>query len=1662
MLSIGRDGLKRILFAFIVVASVMLIVGRLIGSPTAEAADKKTLVFGDSITAGAKDKIEGKGKNIEVDSVQGAAYSDRQGDLKKHVEDYNKKGNKVIIELGTNGELTKDNIDEIKKMYDKADVSFVNTKAGDNATDAAKKATEATNKNLKDAGVDTIDWAGSAGDYIKGDSMGVHPDDKGQDKLANLIADDIKGGDADTEKDEEEKAEKEKEKAHKQDTGGKDKNWNPSYASVVFDDTDDKNASKFYFDADAKGAGGTTVESIIREEADAKTGKEYAAFLNTLNRWNIYKTYSASADYLISKALILPKFFVGLILLICLIVSYAVTALVSGFAKIMGYLNIFAYMDGTQTLDNSNPLSSIFKPLLKIMNSVGDIGAAVLALLFGFTIMMFIYGVGKARARAQYLGKNTLKIVLGFFAIVGLPGLLALYLTTIGNFVEKSTTGENSINQLVTQIPSKYMVDTEGYISGSLKTGLQDAKKAKDAGKKGRELGNAFTHNRYVLQTEGIDFPKNRDEVIDKYPTNDFVKSINNVGAKGGNDASKNSIQLVFKWIGSTTITPEYIDSQYDVSKIDKKDSKDSDNKDDKKNKGLFSSIASAIHDVYEAGKSLFNGIVGHENKRMFQFKLSPEHDGVTVLNGKDILGGHLNQVEIKTASVAGNSLVSVFTQTGDMVLSTVAVTILFLVLILSVLSAAVKSISMLISNIIVASVGSIAGLIGVIMTVIMLAVSIFTAFFLVAFVGGAVDGVDSAINGVLNNENSFMNNMPGYLKQPASNIVHAFVMLVIVIFTLYARRTIVASIEGLFKRILNNLGLNTQNPDGSPNKHGQAAHNALSEMSASTANGAFAPERGAQAAMAAGRGILDSHQAAKEQGDLDDKRFANFGDYGKGALSSLAGNLSGQFQEGAANAERRNGGRQTVGSMFANGGAKGLNNLANKLDKNGDQTFDDQENAADDMDQARDDYNEAQGKVESLEDELADMKANGADEEDIEAKEQELADAKDDLNNKGQALDEATKKASESGVSLANQDEERKKMDEHIDRAKRNAREKQGELQDARNKYEEMENLGASESELADQQAEIERLEGEADSANQYVEDLEGARDKAESTTGIRDADGLVEAVNDKSASEGAIRQAKQNQELVESTGGLDSKSQKRAQNTAKAMDGKLDGLEQTAQGKADKAQAEIDGMNHINSNGGQAFTQGDVASHTDSIETARGALKATTDKIDSLKKDGFSANDIQAQENVAAAENLKADKLKASGAKPEEVQAQVETAQAATQKLNAMKNGDQKAKSQEIKRLGAQQAQIQSNIEGMQSIQSAMKSGRVNQSHVEAGQASLKQAQTQQAQAEQKLDAVQSRIQAGESVAQGERQQAEQQVEQAALQANSARRVLTGLKAQQATGGVVSDDRMKTAQSNLASAHKDLEAVKANRAQLKEVADGKVSSDGARAMQSAGTMLSHASQQRVNEKRQEVQTSQRALERAEAKASQGQMSSTELSRYRRTHEGLQQELQSANNDYKRSLREARGAGQIVDHVDKNIEKAKDNVTLAQTRSERAAEHSSATATRGGFGQRSSAQSGLKQRIARERDKYQARPGLYEQSLHDAASREKRSEAKRVRYHNRDREERNPYYNDAPESDKRRHDRTHPDYQPNSDRSAQRKEQRRESLRQNNSDYDR
>ncbi|MCP1189949.1 acetyltransferase [Priestia flexa] len=153
--------------------------------PTNEPHYTQVLSIGDSVMLNLADPLQETYPNIVIDGKVGRQLSEALNVTKKYTQ-YNEPSSAVIIQLGTNGYFTEEQLDELLKQFAKADVYLVNTRVPRQWETEVNEKLENAAKEYKN--VVLVDWhtlGTKHPEYFTKD--GVHLLPEGAEQLTKLI-----------------------------------------------------------------------------------------------------------------------------------------------------------------------------------------------------------------------------------------------------------------------------------------------------------------------------------------------------------------------------------------------------------------------------------------------------------------------------------------------------------------------------------------------------------------------------------------------------------------------------------------------------------------------------------------------------------------------------------------------------------------------------------------------------------------------------------------------------------------------------------------------------------------------------------------------------------------------------------------------------------------------------------------------------------------------------------------------------------------------------------------------------------------------------------------------------------------------------------------------------------------------------------------------------------------------------------------------------------------------------------------------------------------------------------------------------------------------------------------------------------------------------------
>lgn len=1020
--------------------------------------------------------------------------------------------------------------------------------------------------------------------------------DKEKDKKTEKDNKDDKKDDGDKKESSDGDSEGKKKKSSDGEEEKNDEDMSRSYASFIFDSTD-KNQAIFYFASDAPN-GSPSVETVVNyaahheklnklqkgtsmikefagaEDKDKFTrrggeGVKYATFLKTLHDWNLYHTYTNQIEV---GAGVLGKLFVaayGGFLLGLVWLAKMLDQLLILFAHLVQRLNIFTYLAPNGKLPDDSMIKGL-QPLLDLFHGASQIAMIILALGLAFAMLITLMGVGKAsQSKGKYFLSSFTKKMIQAFAIIGLPFMMAGFFAA---FADAILQGENPdkegttyIKSSIKDIPKNYIVDTEGWVNHSIKTAADPD-----------NVNKPQMNDGYVLIRPKGTPESGRQSVLKNYPSPDYVKRINTLG---GNKVTGE--ELLNKWRNADTFTPNDLDSMYQISKKDK--------------------------------KSWFD----KDEKRLFQFKLAPESDKVKVFSGKDgVISLDLNEVSIRSASLAGNSAFGVFLNGALMGIQMTCTVYVALALMFSIFAGAYKSIITIATNISLAQLGSMKRLVAVFAAFIMLVVTFFTSILLISLYTSLTAGLTSSITKSV--EQALPKDTSGVMQHFISAFISAFIYLFGVTIVFKMRHAIVQGVQEFFTNIMNAIGLDISG------KHSGVKHPAARAMEgvadASDDGEGFA--KTGVAATSAGVGAMGM-SAAKGLTDKDKSASEKAKDAFKAGSNAFASKASGQLASYANDKDNQNLTGRIAGQL-----SEGIDAMNDKIQNgNEDDVIEAQEKATDDADKKVSDAEAAREKLDELKDKRDEAEANDASQEELEAMDAKIADQQDKVDELEKDEADAIKDMNKTGAAqeLANEsaeqtDQDRKDAEQALAKAERD-------LEDLENEREMAEANGATQEELDDMDKEIEQARNRVDDAQEKLDMINNRGD------GVIDSNNINDQENDVLANKQNERDKKAALDEAMESGNLSQNEVNEMKDIADSYSTELENQDKELSNDLSNEKEKLAAMNRVGENG-QSFTQDDIDAQDKAVEAASQNLSDKENKLQDLKNSNASKDSIKKAE--------------------------------------------------------------------------------------------------------------------------------------------------------------------------------------------------------------------------------------------------------------------------------------------------------------------------------------------------------------------------------------------------------------------------------------------
>lgn len=1047
---------------------------------------------------------------------------------------------------------------------------------------------------------------------------------------------------------------------------------NKSYATVLFKDSK-KNQKLMYYNKQT-GTKAPTVQSKIKDNThNEDEAIKYASFLNSLDAWNLYNVSSTQQDSITNLFIAFIKGCYGTVLLACFKLLTGLEALKNLFADMMDQLNVFKYITEGGSFPKDSPFYFL-NWVLNIYHKLTTLAKVLLACFMGWIAFMLASGAGKARNRGSYAKNNGLKVIYAIVAMVIAAVFASLSITVATDMLRNS---DGASTDAVEKIPRGMIVDSRQYIDNS----LTDIK-----GKKGAE----GTNDGYVLNhAEG--FPTTPEKVNNDLPTKKLVNYMNT----NNDDELAEKLDggtLLYNWAYSVNLNANDISTMYELSQ-----------KNGEKN-----------------------------NQNYLAFKLAPQTDGVKLTGGKEFFSTELKDAEVSSSSLAGNTGLGVFLNGLKMGAIILTITGIILTLYFAIFVGFINAIKDFFINVSFSQMGMYQAFFGVFITGAMLILGIQLTLFLMQIVPDAILAVDESFTNQLNNYDKF----DGSVKQLLQTVVTILALWLIVGLVWKVKKGVMKLVSEFFNRILDGM-----NPEGSiaggSRADKRALENALNsnlagqELSEGIANDPYGAAKNGIGSTVGG--IKKGYKSLKDMQSKDDKEEQSvmslmkndeenangLNDEKSSEFSGTASSTSDDSDDVDANSEELerdiNEGIQNLEDTSEQGVYRNLNERDESI-----------ANATNEFEQ----LNENQQELQSAKEDLANLKASGAPEEEIAAAEQRVTNAEQAYDTQLGKSQEAQRMLSRSGAGIEDIGASKAQAMQDYHEASDEIESAEQKVVDLTSEREEMEALGASQPQLAQADNKLNKAKDELLIGKEKQKLAQQAYESnVINPTAEKEArTSLVEAQDGQITAERELEQASSN-------GNLTTEEHTTLQNAASSLGGEVHTMKEQIDEQVRSGEAKQTAIQHMKENNGNAFSPNDIAIQQKELQNA--------------------------EQKVA------------------NIQTQYEKAQ-----MNPSNN------SQRMEMLNNELSNAKANHSNLQVASQAINKGENVGGAIQAQQQVMTQAYDKKVQAEKALEKLEIQDKSGATTDRSEMKQAVAQVKQTQAAYSNAGRVMSGLYATNSVG--------------------------------------------------------------------------------------------------------------------------------------------------------------------------------------------------------------------------------------------------------------------------------
>lgn len=1120
-----------------------------------------------------------------------------------------------------------------------------------------------------------------------------------------------------------------------------------AFATVLFKDGN-ANDTMFYYKSQTQ-SGAKSVEGVLEDKHLAKNdATAYASYLNSLYEWNLYSTYTDQKDVIIGLLTGLGKFIYGLILLGCMYLMSAIDGLLTIFAKLFDYFNIFKYVTNEAGQIDEDSSLAFLNPVISFLQQLTTLAKVAITIFIGWIAFRLATGVGRARNRGSYFKTGFAKIMYSLIAMAAAALFLSASFGLISDVLKKTS---GVATGAVDDVPTGIIVDTQQYIDNSLKS---------IKGKKGEEA----TNDGYVLNhSPKQGFPTTPDEVKNKIPSKKLVTYMN----------TNNDEDLKEKLSGKDILKTWAFSTNY---------------------------TANDINSIYKLDDDA--GFWGPKDKkeRLTQFKLSPEAQGVKLYGGKKAFSFDLKDISIESAVLAGNTGFGVFLNGLKLGFLIIGISWVVIVLYLSVFTGLINALKDSITNFALSQVGFYRAFFGLFFTVAITMLSIGVVFALVSIFPNMVTDLDNEFINQLNKDDKWN----GLLKQLLSTTVTLFVLWFSSFFVFKIRKGIIGGVQAWFTQILDAL-----NPDAGLEGSMAGMRNADKQALENASNSnLFGQEYGENSLdemknpYQAGKNGVQSLQDLKNKSNqkiqsLGAMMNGEEGQEGNGTKYDSSGKTSSDFSGSVSGANGDVEDADVNGEKLEQDIQKGIDDMDKDSDRAVNKNLNEQEDSINHAQKQFENLNDADKELQDAKDNYERLKQNGASPEELAAAKERVSEAQGAYDKQLGLSQEASRYLARTGASVGDIADGRVQSMQDYHNANEELQNAQDKVTDLKDQRDEMKAMGAS-------AYDIERMDERIGEAQDNVDVIKEKQNLAKQAydANVNNPQAEKDARNDVLSATQAEKDANRQYAQAQKTGNLTQQQQGHLKQAATALDQDLAEHKSDLDNQVRNGEVKRNALNFMKNNGGKAFTNADFQQQEKELERADNQVsqvqqqlqqaksnKAPKSEISSLNKELENAQVHQANVQQAAQTmqygNDRQAALEAQQQKVQQAKSQVSQVQ---QQLQQAKSSN--APKSEISSLNKQLENAQVHQAGVQRAAESMRGGMSTQDALNAQKQVVAQTQQQRVTAEKDLKNLRRQENAGQLGNRDQIKAAETKFQQSYAAHQHAERMMSGIEAVNTVG--------------------------------------------------------------------------------------------------------------------------------------------------------------------------------------------------------------------------------------------------------------------------------